>query len=97
MPFAGAIIPNRIPNDPALVPDPPASADMVVSRKQDAVRIRRALAELSDDQREVLQLSFFDDQTHIQISETLGIPLGTVKSRIRLAFGRIRNLLEDEE
>jgi len=89
--------PEPDPNDPAMVPDPPASADMIVSRKQDAVRIRRALAELSDDQREVLQLSFFDDQTHIQISETLGIPLGTVKSRIRLAFGRIRNLLEDEE
>lgn len=89
--------PEPDPNDPALVPDPPASADMVVSRKQDAVRIRRALAELSDDQREVLQLSFFDDQTHTQISETLDIPLGTVKSRIRLAFGRIRNLLEDEE
>ena len=89
--------PEPDPNDPALVPDPPASADMVVSHKQDATRIRKALAELSDDQREVLQLSFFDDQTHIQISQTLGIPLGTVKSRIRLAFGRIRNLLEDEE
>ena len=57
----------------------------------------KALAELSDDQREVLQLSCFDDQTHTQISQTLGIPLGTVKSRIRLAFGRSRNLLEDEE
>ena len=89
--------PEPDPNDPALVPDPPASADMIVSRKQDEDRIREALAELSDDQRKVLQLSFYEDQTHAQISETLGIPLGTVKSRIRLAFGRIRNLLEDEE
>ena len=89
--------PEPDPNDPALVPDPPASADMIVSRKQDADRIRGALAELSDDQREVLHLSFYEDQTHAQISETLGIPLGTVKSRIRLAFGRIRNLLEHEE
>jgi RNA polymerase sigma-70 factor (ECF subfamily) len=89
--------PELDPNDPALVPDSPASADMIVSHKQDVVRIRRALAGLSDDQRAVLQLAFFGDQTHTQISETLDIPLGTVKSRIRLAFGRIRDLLEDEE
>jgi RNA polymerase sigma-70 factor (ECF subfamily) len=89
--------PEPDPNDPALVPDQPVSADTVVARKQDAVRIRTALAELPEEQREVLHLSFFDDQTHTEISESLGIPLGTVKSRIRLAFGRIRTILEDEE
>lgn len=89
--------PEPDPNDPALVPDQPVSADTLVSRKQDAARIRTALAELPEEQREVLHLSFFDDQTHTEISDTLGIPLGTVKSRIRLAFGRIRTMLEDEE
>lgn len=89
--------PELDPNDPALVPNQPVSADAVVAQKQDAARIRKALAELPEEQREVLHLSFFDDQTHIEISETLGIPLGTVKSRIRLAFGRIRTMLEDEE
>lgn len=89
--------PELDPNDPALVPDQPAGADTVVSRKQDVVRIHKALAELPEEQREVLRLSFFDDQTHIEISESLGIPLGTVKSRIRLAFGRIRSILDDEE
>jgi len=89
--------PEPDPNDPALVPDQPVSADTVVAHKQDAVRIRKALAELPEEQREVLHLSFFDDQTHTEISDSLGIPLGTVKSRIRLAFGRIRTMLEDEE
>ena len=89
--------PELDPNDPALVPDQPVSADTVVEQKQAAVRIREALAELPEEQREVLKLSFFDDQTHTEISETLGIPLGTVKSRIRLGFGRIRTTLEDEE
>jgi len=89
--------PELDPEDPALVPDPPASADSVVEQKQDAVRIRAALAELPDEQREVLHMSFFDDKTHTEISDALDIPLGTVKSRIRLAFGRIRTILEDEE
>jgi len=89
--------PELDPNGPALVPDQPVSADTVVEQKQDAVRIREALAELPKEQREVLKLSFFDDQTHTEISETLGIPLGTVKSRIRLAFGGIRTMLDDEE
>jgi RNA polymerase sigma-70 factor (ECF subfamily) len=89
--------PELDPNDPALVPELPVSADLIVARKQDASLIHKALAELSQEQREVLRLSFFDDQTHMQISETLDIPLGTVKSRIRLAFGRIRTMLEDKE
>lgn len=89
--------PEPDPNDPALVPDQPVSADTVVAQKQDAVRIRKALATLPEEQREVLHLSFFDDQTHTEIADNLGIPLGTVKSRIRLAFGRIRTILEDEE
>lgn len=89
--------PELDPEDPALVPDAPLSADNVVARKQDAVRIRDALAELPDDQRQVLHMSFFDDKTHSEISNELSIPLGTVKSRIRLAFGRIRTMLEDEE
>ncbi|MBO6784609.1 MAG: sigma-70 family RNA polymerase sigma factor [Alphaproteobacteria bacterium] len=88
--------PEPDPDDPALVPEAPPSADAVVERKQDAERIRAALEELPEEQREVVRLSFFDDKTHTEISEALDIPLGTVKSRIRLAFGRIRNLLEDE-
>ena len=88
--------PELDPDDPALVPDAPPAADAEVARKQDAARIRAALAELPEEQREVVRLSFFDDKTHTEISEALDIPLGTVKSRIRLAFARIRTSLDDE-
>lgn len=88
--------PELDPEDPALVPDPPPAADAEVARKQDARRIRAALAELPEEQREVVRMSFFDDKTHTEISEILDIPLGTVKSRIRLAFARIRTSLDDE-
>jgi len=67
-----------------------------VARKQDAARVQAALAELPDEQRTVVRLSFFDDKTHSEIAEALDIPLGTVKSRIRLAFGRIRTMLDED-
>jgi RNA polymerase sigma-70 factor (ECF subfamily) len=43
----------------------------------------------------VIELSFFEEKAHAQIAETLGIPLGTVKSRLRLAMNRLRDLLGD--
>ena len=44
----------------------------------------------------VLRLSFFGDKPHSEIARELGLPLGTVKSRVRLALGRLRALLEGE-
>jgi RNA polymerase sigma-70 factor (ECF subfamily) len=57
--------------------------------------VRRALADLSREQRQVLELSFFGGLSHAEISERLGQPLGTVKSRIRQAVIRLRELLKD--
>lgn len=59
-------------------------------------RIRTALTELNDAQRRVVQLSFVHDKPHAEIARELGIPLGTVKSRIRLAMNRLRDVLEDQ-
>lgn len=56
--------------------------------------VRQALAELPAEQAQVLRLSFFDEQPHSRIAQELGIPLGTVKSRIRLAVTQLRRLLE---
>lgn len=58
-------------------------------------RIRAALAQLPDDQLRVIELSFFEEQAHAEIAQTLRIPLGTVKSRLRLAMVRLRGLLGD--
>ena len=52
---------------------------------------------LSADQLVVIQKAFFEDKTHTAIAEELKLPLGTVKSRIRLALGRLREALEKDE
>lgn len=84
------------PADPAFVPDDAPGADTRVGDLQEAECLRRAMAQLPDEQRELLKESFFNDRSHSAIAETLGIPLGTVKSRIRLAFAKLRAALEDK-
>ncbi|WP_428031998.1 sigma-70 family RNA polymerase sigma factor [Ancylobacter sp.] len=59
-------------------------------------RVREALKTLSDEQATVLRLSFFSEKAHSEIARELGLPLGTVKSRVRLALGRLRVLLESQ-
>lgn len=58
-------------------------------------RVRRALASLPADQQRVIELSFYQEEAHGRIAELLGIPLGTVKSRLRLAAAKLRSVLED--
>jgi RNA polymerase sigma-70 factor, ECF subfamily len=58
-------------------------------------RVRAALTELSADQREVVHRSFFEEEPHSAIAAALGLPLGTVKSRLRLAMKKLRDRLED--
>ena len=60
---------------------------------QSEKRVRAALAELSEEQMRVIELSFYEEKAHAEIAQILEIPLGTVKSRLRLATNRLRNLL----
>lgn len=69
--------------------------DEPVIQKQDQTRIVNALEVLKPDLRQVIELSFYKDMSHSQISEALGLPLGTVKSRIRIAFQKLRVELGD--
>lgn len=78
------------PDEPALTPDPDEAADDRIDRLQHADMVRAAIKELNEEQAEVIRLSFYQDMSHSEIADQLGIPLGTVKSRLRLAFGRIR-------
>lgn len=57
--------------------------------------VRAALSQLPDEQMRVVELSFFEERAHGEIAQMLGIPLGTVKSRLRLAMGRLRSLLSE--
>jgi RNA polymerase sigma-70 factor (ECF subfamily) len=59
--------------------------------------LRRAILKLSDDQARVIRESYFQDKPHAMIASELGIPLGTVKSRLRLALGRLRELMKDSQ
>jgi RNA polymerase sigma-70 factor (ECF subfamily) len=72
-------------------PQPDAS----LASSQLESRVRNALAVLSEDQLRVVELSFFEERAHAEIAQTLRIPLGTVKSRLRLAMNRLRGLLGD--
>ena len=71
------------------------SPDAGLAEAQTESRVRNALATLPDDQLRVIELSFFDEKAHAEIAQSLQIPLGTVKSRLRLAMNRLRGLLGD--
>ena len=72
-------------------------ADKSVLAGQTYTRVKELLGSLSADQLVVIQKAFFEDKTHTVIAEELKLPLGTVKSRIRLALGRLREALEKDE
>ena len=57
-------------------------------------RVRMAIRKLPAEQLRVIEMSFFEGRPHGEIARALDIPLGTVKSRVRLAMGRLRGLLE---
>jgi RNA polymerase sigma factor (sigma-70 family) len=82
--------PEFEPNDPAFVPEQDQPADAGLIRGDDEVRLREAIGNLSPEQAKVVELSFFADKPHSLIAKELGLPLGTVKSRLRLAMSRIR-------
>jgi len=71
------------------------SGSVLVEQHQVIDRVTAAIATLPHEQQEVVRLSFINDLAHAQIAETVGIPLGTVKSRLRLAYERLRPMLED--
>ena len=75
-------------------PEPGAALEHRVDAMQRERAVRQALAELPCEQALVLRLSFYEEQPHAAIARDLSIPLGTVKSRIRLAAVHLRRLLE---
>ena len=87
--------PELDPEDPALVPAAPPSAEEAVGTEQRDLRLRAAIAELPREQADLLELAFYEGRSHSEIASLRGLPLGTVKSRMRLAFTRLRRAMED--
>jgi RNA polymerase sigma-70 factor (ECF subfamily) len=64
--------------------------DDAAVRGQTEIHMSAALEGLSEEQKQVVRLSFFEDRPHSEIAERLSLPLGTVKSRLRLALNKLR-------
>ncbi|WP_181704503.1 sigma-70 family RNA polymerase sigma factor [Chthonobacter rhizosphaerae] len=82
------------PNEPSFQPQDNINADDYLDSQLREERIRIALRELPEEQLQLIELAFFKSLSHSQIADETGLPLGTVKSRIRLAFTRLRRILE---
>ena len=72
-------------------------ADKSVLAGQTYSQVKDLMSGLSADQLVVIQKAFYEDKTHTVIAEELKLPLGTVKSRIRLALTRLREALEKDD
>ncbi|MEM7472792.1 MAG: sigma-70 family RNA polymerase sigma factor [Pseudomonadota bacterium] len=66
----------------------------VLGLQQESEQLVAAIAELPEKQRELIQKAYFGDLTHSEIAEQTGLPLGTIKSRIRLALERLRHAMK---
>jgi RNA polymerase sigma factor (sigma-70 family) len=82
-------------DDPAFIPDLVQRPDDALQCDQLEKRVREALKQLPEEQAVVVKLSFFEDKPHGEIAAQLSLPLGTVKSRLRLAMRRLQPLLGD--
>ncbi len=84
------------PLDPLYQPDPEPDGQDLLSRSEQEIRVRDGVAGLPAEQRAVLMASFYDGLSHGEIAQREGLPLGTVKSRIRLAFRHLRGVLGED-
>ena len=90
-----AELPEREAIPPAELRLPDVWAE--VSSRLDVDTVRDALATLSDDQREAIELAYFGGLTQVEVAERTATPLGTVKSRMRLGLLAMRRVLLDAE
>ena len=83
-------VPEELDQDEASEPD----ASQIIALEQEVGQLREALARLKPDQREMIERAYLGELTHQEISSQTGLPLGTIKSRIRLGLDRLRHDLK---
>jgi RNA polymerase sigma-70 factor (ECF subfamily) len=84
-----------LPEDEGALASAQESPDMIVEHDERLTRLREALKELRPEEQEVFLLRQNGDLTYEEIAELLSVPTGTVKTRMRLALGRLREVLEE--
>lgn len=84
-------MPEELKEEPGMEPD----ASQILGLEQEAGQLKQALATLKPEQREVIEKAYLGELTHQEISAQTGLPLGTIKSRIRLGLERLRHELKD--
>lgn len=84
----------QLTEDPTAVVSHPPPPDAAIEADEDERQVALAVLTLPPEQAEVIRLAFFADKPHSEIAAVLGLPLGTVKSRLRLAMARMRSSLE---
>lgn len=82
--------PEELPWGPEHEPD---QAD-ALALQQESEQLGAAIAALPDKQRDLIEKAYFGDLSHSEIAEITGLPLGTIKSRIRLALDRLRHAMK---
>ena len=79
------------------LPSGEAPVETQVAQRLERERVMRALATLPDNQREVIELAYFQGYSHSEMAERLSQPLGTVKTRVRLAMQKLRIALQEDD
>lgn len=91
---AGARQARALDGFATLMPDAEDQGD-APERQWNGAQMAELLGELPVEQREILLLIYVEGRSHREIAQVLGLPIGTVKSRTRLAFNRLRKRLEE--
>lgn len=81
------------PEDLPWGPDAEPDQEEVLVLQEETNKLGEAIAALPEKQRELIQKAYFGDLSHSEIAEQTGLPLGTIKSRIRLALDRLRHTM----
>ncbi|MEP3086208.1 MAG: sigma-70 family RNA polymerase sigma factor [Sedimentitalea sp.] len=84
-------MPEELREDPGAEPD----ASQILGLEQETELLKQALARLTAEQRDMIEKAYMGDMSHQEISTQTGLPLGTIKSRIRLGLERLRHELKD--
>ncbi|HKL69039.1 sigma-70 family RNA polymerase sigma factor [Salibaculum sp.] len=82
------------PEDLPWGPEAEPEQDDVLVLQQETQKLGKALADLPDKQRDLILKAYYGELSHSEIAERTGLPLGTIKSRIRLALDRLRRQMK---